>query len=184
MLDFETLYRKYVDAMVIYAKKYIPVHDAQDVVADVFCIAYGKMNKFPTEERFRMFCYVSIRNRCFDFLKHQKIMVKKEDDISHSLGQDSNLIFLAEVEADLINMIKERMERLSDTEKAVIVLTYMEGLSNQDICAKLNLKYQLLRNTQTLALKKLRLDYFNKSNYPGRPSNDSVRRFLDKYGHQ
>ncbi len=154
--DFDQIFRLYHQPMKAVAAKFAGTSDADDVVSNLFIRLWNKQVTFESREHLQSFLYRSLHNGCLDHLKKLKNSTTAE--------QAASLESLRETEAYLQEMI--RSEVLAEVYRAinglppqwgrVLTLSYIDGLSNDEIAAQMNISNQVVKNYKFRGLKVLR----------------------------
>lgn len=153
----------------IYNYHYVPIHqfakrfvvneqDAEDITTEVFLKLWHRHENFDSYENILAFLYISVRNACLNHLRNEKrqqtgqkeLLYLLEDETGHHLEQQ-------QITAKIYQHILSEIDKLPRQLKKVFKMAYVEGLSNEEIAAKLNINNQSVRNHKARALKLLRI---------------------------
>lgn len=159
MDNFEKVFHTYHHRLFLYSMKFIDNEsDALDIVQNVFISAWEKKKIFESEEYIKSYLFNSIRNSCFNYLKHQSVIRKYENEIYYRLKSLELSHFssgeISLIERENIDEINSSIDTLGEIYKEVIILSRFEGLKNNQIAEKLNLP---LRTVETRIYRALRL---------------------------
>lgn len=168
MTEFDQLFRKYHKRLLLYTLKFVDSEsDALDIVQNVF-VAVWENGKFKqNEDIVRAYLFNSVRNSCLNYLKHQKIVRKfenetslmfKEIEIVHFQSGEKSLI-----ETENLQQINDAINSLPDIYKEVIFLSRFEGLKNSEIAQKLHLPIRTIETRVFRALSSLKEKISQKS---------------------
>ncbi len=155
---FEAIFNHYVSRVYRQAFKFVGNEaDAEDVVQEVFLLVYRKANSFLGKSEFSTWLYRLTANAALTKLRQRK----KEKEVSldeylpkfrkdgHHLvrpvvdwTQDIDK-FVAIKEHSQI--IKEAMEQLSPMDKAIVMMSDMEEMSNLEISETLGISVQAVK---------------------------------------
>lgn len=135
-----------------YASLFIPRHDAEDVVSDIFT---GLIETKKTSEISRNYLYTSVKNRCMNRIRDARSDKAYQEYIAERLSEyfevpDESI--LLDIKNQLCNAIKELPERYRQT----FILSRFSGLTNKEIAEKLGLSVRTVESYMTSALKILR----------------------------
>jgi len=129
--------------------------EAEDLTQTVFLKAWKNIDKYKDEGyRFSSWLYAIARNTVIDYWKKNKAL-NIEEEILNLIPDNKNILEEIENESDfkqIINSINE----LSEEQEEIIILKFIEGLSNQEISKITNKKEDAIRQLQTRALKSLK----------------------------
>ena len=136
-----------------YASLFVPRHDAEDVVSDIFT---GLIEKKNPSEVSRNYLYTSVKNRCLNRIRNAQSDKAYQEYIAERLSEyfevpDESI--LADIKNQLCNAIKELPERYRQT----FILSRFSGLSNKEIAEELGLSVRTVESYMTSALKILRI---------------------------
>jgi RNA polymerase sigma-70 factor (ECF subfamily) len=153
---FDVIYWQLRKPIITFCKCMVPVEDAEEITTDIFVRLWRSRTQWDNIKDVKAFLYVSARNACFNFLRSQKAKPGKQVAINEIMEQESELILQAEIESELIGLIKEELNNLPETCKAVFSMSYFEGYENTEIAQRLQVSYQTVRNLKSIALKTIR----------------------------
>jgi len=92
-----------------------------------------------------------------DYLRRDKLKAKIENRLIRAEHITENTIEKKYQEAELVQILYERINQLPDRMQQVFKLTYLDGYSRAEIAQMLNLSENTVRNTNAAAMKALRL---------------------------
>jgi len=151
---YDKLYRK----LFFFAKSLIGnTEEARDIVAESFIKLWAQKSNFSNMAHLQVYFYTVIKNACIDYLRRNKLRTKIESQLSQSEVVQENVIERKFQEAELFQMLYERISQLPDRMQQVFKLTYLEGYSRTEVAQMLNLSENTIRNTNAAAMKALRL---------------------------
>lgn len=141
--------------MAIYANTYVSDLDtAQDITQEVFVRLYEKRDELLIHTSLKAFLYTSVKNRCLDYLKSNKIRQKHKEAI-----QKESSVFTEEEEieqTELQEKIYKAIQSLPDQNQKIFILSRFEGKTNQEIAEELNISKRTVETHISNALKKIR----------------------------
>lgn len=168
MTEFDQLFRKFHRRLLLFTLKYVDnENDALDIVQNVFVAIWenGKFNQ--SEELVQAYLFNSVRNSCFNYLKHQKIVRKFENEASFQLKEMEAIHYQSGekslIEIENLKHITDAVDSLPDIYKEVIILSRFEGLKNSEIAEKLNLPVRTVETRVFRALSSLKEKISQKS---------------------
>lgn len=154
---FDELFRSYYAPLCFFCEQIIHDEDsAKDIVEDLFVKLWQKKVEFENLQHAQSYFYRSARNACLNFIKHGKVV-----EVTHQALMDTSE--LAD-EGHMQNMIKAEVwgelyraiENLPSQCSKVITLSFLDGLSTEEIADEMNISIQTVRNTKVRALNTLR----------------------------
>ena len=128
---------------------------AEELTQEIFIKLWEKRESIDLEKSFGFFLYTMARNSTFNFLKHKLV----HESYVAKAGMDSSLALSPEeqIYADEINLlIAMTVKKMPDQRRRIYELSRQEGLSNDEISAKLKITKKTVENQLSLALRELR----------------------------
>jgi len=104
--------------------------DALDAVQDAFVDAYRALNGFDPARRFYPWFYVLLRNRCFKLAERRRRRMEVSDDAT---------ILEPIAEEGAGTRVEEALAELSATDREILTLKYLDGLSYDDLSERLSI---------------------------------------------
>lgn len=153
---FELLFRSYYAPLCLFARKYIKDEDdCEEVVQSFFLKMWEKKAKIDINTSVKSYLYSSIRNRCLNYIKHQKIKLDYHNEVQYTTkNEDYNSSDFIEV--DLIKKIKKSIESLPNRRREIFILSREHGLKYREIAEKLGISVKTVETQMGHALKDLR----------------------------
>ena len=141
--------------------------DARDIVNDVFLKLFQNPKLITDYETFPAYLYRSVANACKDYLKHNEIKRKYEEDASDrsdffQLQENETPLFLLISKEKEIELLKA-IDKLPDM-CGKVLLNRLEGLKYKEISDKLNISAYTVRNLILMGTKKLRIHFEKNEN--------------------
>ena len=161
MANFDQLFRKYHHPLFLYARKFIADDSvALDIVQDVFTLIWEKNKYHLDDDHVQAYLFHVIRNRCFNYLKHQKI-VRRHEHLRQSSMAEMEIHYYESGEKSLIRQenldrIYEAVNSLSEINREIIELSRFDGLKNKEIAERLNIPLRTVESRIFRALNQLR----------------------------
>jgi len=130
--------------------------DAEDIVANAFFKLWKQCATFNSLDRIKPFLVVVTRNACYDYLKHSKVKKAAREELLHTSARSEEDIQANLFKGEILQKAVNEIENLPVRMKRIFKMIYMEGLSNTEIAAKLNITESTVRVQKTKALQQLR----------------------------
>jgi len=156
--SFELLFRRYYQPLVGFANKYLEdVPLSEETVQDFFCRYWDKRETVDIQESLKSYMYRSIRNSCFNHLRHLKIKHNHETQTA-IVGESNSEATVHDqlVVAELDQKIMETIESLPEQCRKSFELSRFEGLKYQEIADKMKISKKAVEANISRALKTLR----------------------------
>jgi RNA polymerase sigma-70 factor (family 1) len=155
---FNVVYDKLYRKLFLFAKSLIGnTEEARDIVAESFVKLWAHDNSFANMVHLQVYCCSVIKNACIDYLRKDKLRTRIENQLGQAVALSENAIEIKYQEAELIQLLYERINQLPDRMQQVFKLTYLDGYSRAEVAQMLNLSENTIRNTNAAAMKALRL---------------------------
>ncbi|OQP56858.1 hypothetical protein A3860_09755 [Niastella vici] len=154
---FTTVYRQLYQRVFWFARKFVDeTEDARDLTAETFVQLWQQNNTFPTLDAVAAFLYVTVRNKCYNLLKHRQMKAGRRDDLLRQLNErGDNDFFEEQVQLQLVSRIYDAVNKLPPRMKAIFLLSYRDGLKPAEIAELLQIKPQTVINQRVTAVRLL-----------------------------
>ena len=154
---FTSVFSQYHQRVYYFALKFVAEQDAKDVTAECFIQLWNKRAELKHADGIPGFLFVTARNRCFNLLRQQTIHTRKHAELLHELEQaETPDLFVEQVRAELIGLIKDEVARLPARMREIFLLSFEEGLKPAEIASRLQLSVQTVSNQKLTAIRLLR----------------------------
>ncbi|KIO44302.1 hypothetical protein DMB45_04845 [Sanguibacteroides justesenii] len=145
-MDYVWIFEQYYRGLAYFAYRLLKDREAgEDVVQDVFVMLFEKGVPFEKSGVLKSFLYITVRNRCLDYLKHQKVVEKHQADsllVGKEPSHDS--IWAALVESETLSIVKEAIDQLPCECAKVMHLVLLE-YNSIEIAEKLDVEPSTVR---------------------------------------
>lgn len=159
-ISFEFIFRKFYPSLCFFAERITGSHDdAEDITEELFVKLWNKQLQFESEQHLKAYLYRSAKNACLDFLKVSERSDIRNTFFAEERGYSEDAYLNEIIRAEIISEVYHAIESLSPQCSKIITMSYLDGKSNQEIAAELNLSVQTVKNQKGrgLALLKQRL---------------------------
>lgn len=158
-LAFDVAFRRYYPGLVIFASHFILEQSAaEEIVQDFFVKLWEKRMDLVFTDSMKSYFFASVKNRCFNYLKHRKIemeVIEKLKVISRqSLLFEPDVYIASELQEKITNAVNALPERCRE----VFVMSRFKGLKNDEIAQQLNLSKRTVETHISNAIAALRRD--------------------------
>ena len=157
---YEMLFKKYYLSMCMIACRIVEDEDAaKDLVQEVFIRLWEKRETYDFRDTADIFLYVSVKNKCFDYLKSRKNLPFLGD-----LATADNEFFFRDIliEEETYRIMTEAIDALPAQSGRIIKLC-LEGKQNKEISETLGISVNTVKTLKYKAMDTLRValkDYF------------------------
>jgi RNA polymerase sigma-70 factor (family 1) len=155
--DFERVYQFYHAPLLRYCRELTDVGEAsEDIVSQLFLTLWRKRVMFNDTEHAKALLYRSAKNACRNFIRHEKIAFETEGKISARTTEFSEDPFDALIRSETWAEIYRAIQELPLQNRKVITLSYLEGLTNQEIVDEMGLPMETIKTYKKRGLAMLR----------------------------
>ena len=159
--SFKLIFDEYYIKLCAFANNYISEEDqCEDLVIEMFEDFWNKRSELDIKVSVKSLLYITVRNRCLNFLKSQKIKTIKLEELSY-LESDSVYEYNF-MEEEIHSRLYKALEQLPEKSKEVIMLS-LEKLSNDEIKNKLNVSINTVKSNKKRAYRLLKSILGNNS---------------------
>lgn len=154
---FDYLFHYYYSGLVVFAMKLVVEKEiAEDIVQDFFYKLWSEREKHSINSSLKSYFFSSVRNRCLDHLRHNKVSEKAGVFLAQQMEQDaydeSNYL----VEEELRERIHDAIGKLPEKCRKIFVMNRLEGLKPTEIAEKENISVRTVEGHIGKASKLLR----------------------------
>lgn len=161
MTEFDLLFRKYHRRLLLYTLKFVESeNDALDIVQNIFVAVWESGKYHQNEDLVQAYLFSAVKNNCLNYLKHQKIVRKFEQDAAFQIKEMEAVHYQSGekslIEKESLKQISDAIDSLSEIYREVIFLSRFEGLKNNEIAEKLNVPVRTVETRIFRALSALK----------------------------
>lgn len=145
---YEAVFSKYHSALVFFANRLVQNKpQAEDIVVEVCISLWERCSCFFKEPSIKAYLYISVRNKCLNYLKQDKNQAKCKVELQDKLDASHEDFVLNEIiRTEVLRGIREMLEKLPQECRKIIRMKYVDGLNNQEIAMKLNISIHTVKN--------------------------------------
>lgn len=155
---FNRLFHHFYPMLVLFARRM--VHDklvAEDIVAEVFFKLWQRGIRFHCQSTAKAFLYISTRNACVNHLQQAGFQAGVREQLGYLRRDDAEQPVMTEiVRAEVLREVRALVATLPRQCRAVMQLSYLGGMSNEEIANRLQLSIHTVRNQKARGIKLLR----------------------------
>lgn len=129
-------------------------HEAEDLTQVVFLKAWKGLPKYKEKNQFLSWLYAIARNTIVDYWKKKKEFVLGNEEIE-ILDERSDFLETLQEENDFQDIINA-INLLSEDQQEIIILKFIEDISNREISEIMDRSEDAVRQLQSRALKSLK----------------------------
>ena len=164
-IDFKQVYVTHYSKMKRFAKEFVLIEeDAENIVQDVFLHLWENREIIRMPVNLVAFLFTATKNRCLDYLKHKKVVVKatnillEEQKMTMEMNLEALETFDQSVfaENDVETLLTNAINSLPEKCREIFIKCRLEGKKHKDIAAEMNISIPTIEAQMNIALKKLR----------------------------
>lgn len=153
-ISFKEIFDIYYPKLCYFAKQIVGRKDvAKDIVQETFLRIYEADSTYESEISFRSFIYKAVKNRCLDYLKHEKVSLAYISKLDHVQQEDYILSRL--IDSETISIINKAINELPPSCSTIMKLSLC-GKKNQEIADMLNISIFTVKAQKQRALTLLK----------------------------
>ncbi|MEG0796977.1 MAG: RNA polymerase sigma-70 factor [Odoribacter sp.] len=152
---FKKLYENFFVALCVFAGNfYVEREEAEDIVQEVFCRLYDEPKLFSNIEDLKSYLYMTVRNRCLNYLRDEKRRHNRETQFAEIL-EDDQTFFDQTLENEIYRQLSLLLEELSP-QCQNIFRRVLNGDTSEKIANDLGLSIETVKTQRKNAKKILR----------------------------
>ena len=159
-MEFEIIHKKYFRRLVYFADKILnDSEQAKDIVSESLIKLWQRFENFDDEKSLKRFMYLTVRNDCFNYLKHEKRLCDKQNGFNYVSDKLEMDVTYHMMKSELLAEITKEIDQLPQAEASVFRLFYFEDIDTNAIAVKLGVSVQTVRNQKAKAVNTLRYNF-------------------------
>ena len=159
---FQQLFKGYYQKLVVFANKYLDDPEAaRDIVQDFYLNLYESRQSISINTSLKSYLYSSVRNRCLNQLRHEKVASKHRDHILNMPPENDPDMEEKMDAAELQEKIFRIVSELPDQCRRIYNMSRVDGKRNHEIAEELDLSVRTIETQISKALKVLRDNLIN-----------------------
>lgn len=153
-LSDEEIFRKYYPGLCHFAWRLLNDRDhCEDIVQDAFFAFWKHKNDISTNSvAIKNFLYTSVRNLCYNTIRHEKIKARYMESFDEDLCEDAKVLD-SMIRSEVLSEIHKIMELLPDGCRQIFRMGYLEGLPNPKIAKQLGISINTVKTQKQRGLK-------------------------------
>jgi RNA polymerase sigma-70 factor (ECF subfamily) len=159
---FDELYYRYVPRLLAFSRHYIKDKDeAEEAVQEIFIRIWEKRNTLDESKNFKAYLFQSVKNYFLNLIRDKK-KTYPLSDIPEELHPHNENILADLTYRELEQTALSLIGGLPKVQQEVFTLSRVQGLSNMEIAAKLNLSKRTVEHHIYLSVKHLKTKLVQK----------------------
>jgi RNA polymerase sigma-70 factor (family 1) len=159
----EELMHQYYPVLFRFSNRLVMDHAlAEDIACEAFIELWKKQQSFTSLPSIRKFLWITARYNCLDALRKQKTRNKYLESVAAETPVIVDALTLNElIRAELLSDIYSAIRSLPEQMQRIFIMSYIDGLKNDEIAQQLQITNKTVRNQKSKALEILRLKFRN-----------------------
>ena len=154
---FDYIFNYYYSSLCAFSLQYLgDKNSVEDLVQDFFVSLWMDAPRLQIRSSLKSYLFTSIKNRCIDHQKHQKVTAKYRTFILFSSDNSNNSTDQYYAESELRQAIQSSLSKLPPRSREIFELSRLKGLTNQEISDQLKISKRTVELQISNALKVLR----------------------------
>jgi RNA polymerase sigma-70 factor (family 1) len=160
---FGSFFRSHYGRLLAYCQLFVKDQMlAEDLVQETFIHFWEKRSSLDSDRQMESLLFISLRNRCFNFLRDQNTTSKKLKEYkerTQTLQYISQIDYLNEegatLEEQLIHELDAAVDQLPMRCRDVFRLAKLEGFKNREVAEKLGISVKAVERQLSIAKSKI-----------------------------
>jgi RNA polymerase sigma-70 factor (family 1) len=161
---YQELFERYAPRIYQFSFTYLKNQaDAEELVQDVFLKIWEKRDSLDQSKNIKSFIFKVAVNTIYDFIRHKNIENAFNDFVRLNSETGSNNTWHSVIFDEMQENLQKLVAQLPEQRQKIFQLSKEEGLSNEEIAAKLNLSKRTVENHLYRAVSFLKENFKNES---------------------
>lgn len=163
--SFTSYFEQYGKSLLFFAYNIVSNEDiAEEVVQDAYIKLWNTRTRIENNSHLKSFLYKTVRNACIDHLRSSKIRTWNETvELDDNMTLSDNDMLAHMIHAETLRLVYQEVKKLSPTQQRVFHMTYIDGLSTEEICLQLDMTPNAVFIARSKALNTLQRIFKNKA---------------------
>lgn len=157
---FRAFYLQYAGELIFFARQFVDVYTAEDIIHDIFLKIWDKKSTIIVEENIRNYLLSTVQNACYDHLKHMQVKDTLMISSAHQLKFDELKYYESSTDywwdKEKVEAIYASIEKLPSKSRDIFKKAYIEGQKHAVIAEQLDISVRTVETHIYKALKFLR----------------------------
>lgn len=155
--SFNRIFEKYSGRLYAYAYAFVgETHTAEDIVQDTFIYLWAKRERIKCADSIYGYLFRSVKNACLNHKVRRRVEtrynVRAKRAFDHVAGDEESI---EELHARAMNRILKLPEKCRE----ILIMGYIDGMSYADIAGKMNISVNTVKTQMRRARHKLNLRF-------------------------
>lgn len=153
---FKMIYEEYRTRLFYFTSKYVPEPEvAEDIVQEAFVKVWQRRSNFSDPDAVKAFLYISVKNQCFNFRKHSKVVYLYSNSHKEEIAEEEIMNHI--LESEVLDRVFKALEKLPRGCRDVMHLSYFEELKNKEVADILKISVNTVKTQKRRGLSLLKV---------------------------
>lgn len=157
------LFKQYNRSLLFFAKSMVRSQEvAEEIVADSFVKLWQRKDSFASEDKVKAFLYIATKNACINHVQSAYARQVHDGEAVDSLTSLDPDTLAQIIRAELMQQVYDEIDRLPEKQREVFRLSYLEDLTTEEICERLQMSATAVFANRSRAVDALRKVFKDK----------------------
>lgn len=153
---FNAVFERLYEALCMYGYRIVKERVvAEEMAENALLVVWEKREQFQEFLSLRHYCYTTVRNGCFTWLRKEQAIRQSELDAELLIDSETNRLQDI-IRAETYRELHQAIDRLPTQCRQVLKLSYLEGMTIKQVSAALNMKAGTVKSQRNRGLLLLR----------------------------
>lgn len=155
VLIFKHFFKEHFPKFFAFTSRFIDdSYVREDIVQETFIIVWSRhLKMFDSKISLQAFIYRTLRNKCLDYIRHEKIKERYSNEFSREL-ETSDYLMQAIIDEESRFLIHKAIQSLTPQVQTVIKL-HLEGKKNKEIAEEMRISETTVKFHKSVAYREL-----------------------------
>jgi len=132
---------RHARALIFFARRIVSdTYVAEELVQDAYVKLWMARERIANDAHIKSFLYRTTRNSCIDHLRATGHRIQGSTcELDENIRQPDNDLLAHMIHAETLHLVYLEVKKLSPTQQQIFQLSFIDGLSTQEICAALGM---------------------------------------------
>lgn len=148
---------RHARALLFFAQRIIvDMQVTEEFVQDAFVKLWVVRDRIQNEAHLKYFLYQTTRNACIDYLRSTRGNARSFSvELDENINQPDTDLLARMIHAETLQLVYREVKKLSPAQQQVFRLTFIEGLTTEEICTTLGMTANAVFIARSKALSTL-----------------------------
>ena len=154
---FASIYNRFYNPLVFFARKLL-AHPlaAEDIVTEIFLKYWQKHNQFTSLYAAKAWLHISTKNACINYNKNAQHQARAKAALPLLYDTFDDSVLQTITQTEFLREVYYIVEALPVQCRKIVLLSYLGGLSNQQIARRMQISVHTVRNQKVRGIQLVR----------------------------